>query len=218
MDQSELNRSTKERILDAAEELFSRHGYYGASIRQITKHCNVELSLARYYFGSKDELFRQAIARRADVICQAILSNLEQAEADAQGQPLSLEAIAEALVSEPLERMYGPEAGWSNYLRLLAQLGSLGERPDLLSPLSERHAPVFERFAAALQKALPECPRENIYWSLHFLHAMLGHLINDLFLMEQLSAGLCKPSDIKTAQAKLVRYAVGGFLNMAKPE
>ena len=45
---------TAERILAAAEELFSEHGYDGVSIRDITGLANVRLALAAYHFGTKE--------------------------------------------------------------------------------------------------------------------------------------------------------------------
>src|SRR3982751_3235517 len=52
--------STKERILGAAETLFARHGFAGASLRQVTAAANVNLAAVNYHFGSKDNLLDEA--------------------------------------------------------------------------------------------------------------------------------------------------------------
>src|SRR5436305_4868350 len=83
-------RTTRERILDAAEETFARQGYFAATIRGITRTAGVELSLSRYHFGSKDELFRQVVARRADAICAMLEASLAKAAA---GRSPSLRAV-----------------------------------------------------------------------------------------------------------------------------
>ena len=48
--------STKERILGAAEELFARNGFAGASLRELTSTAKVNLAAVNYHFGSKDNL------------------------------------------------------------------------------------------------------------------------------------------------------------------
>src|SRR6201996_9594014 len=57
---------TKERILGAAEELFARHGFEGASLRQLTAAAGVNLAAVNYHFGSKDRLIEEVFRRRLD--------------------------------------------------------------------------------------------------------------------------------------------------------
>ena len=52
-------RSTKERILGAAEALFATHGFAGASLRQVTAAARVNLAAVNYHFGSKDKLIEE---------------------------------------------------------------------------------------------------------------------------------------------------------------
>ena len=59
--------ATREKILDAAEELFAERGYHGVSIREIVGRAGVDLALVHYYFGPKDALFREVIERRGAV-------------------------------------------------------------------------------------------------------------------------------------------------------
>lgn len=58
--------TTKERILTAAEELFARHGFDGASLRQLTAAAGVNLAAVNYHFGSKDRLIEEVFRRRLD--------------------------------------------------------------------------------------------------------------------------------------------------------
>jgi AcrR family transcriptional regulator len=63
----------RESILDAAEALFSRHGFYGVTVRQVASEAGVDTALIHYYFGAKRELFDSVFARRAEVVNQARL-------------------------------------------------------------------------------------------------------------------------------------------------
>src|ERR1700733_7444255 len=66
----------KERILDAAERLFARHGFYGISVRDITEAAEVDVALVNYHFGSKRELFAAVFQRRAEMLNPERLARL----------------------------------------------------------------------------------------------------------------------------------------------
>ena len=55
---------TKTRILDAAEALFTEHGYEATSMRQLTAAAGANLAAVNYHFGSKEELFQAVLTRR----------------------------------------------------------------------------------------------------------------------------------------------------------
>src|SRR5258708_25484716 len=52
---------TRRRILETALDLFSAHGYEGASTRQIAEGAGVNLPAIQYYFGNKEGLYRAII-------------------------------------------------------------------------------------------------------------------------------------------------------------
>ncbi|MEU9110046.1 TetR family transcriptional regulator [Streptomyces xanthophaeus] len=52
---------TQERIRLAAREVFAERGYDKTSVRGIAKVAGVDPALVHHYFGSKDELFAEAI-------------------------------------------------------------------------------------------------------------------------------------------------------------
>ncbi|MCL9807113.1 TetR family transcriptional regulator [Flavobacterium amniphilum] len=51
-------------ILQAAERLFTRLGFDGASVRDIAKEANVNVAMISYYFGSKERLLEALIITR----------------------------------------------------------------------------------------------------------------------------------------------------------
>jgi AcrR family transcriptional regulator len=54
---SKRSLETRERILDAAERLFARNTFEGASIREIAKAAGVPVALVNFHGGSKEELY-----------------------------------------------------------------------------------------------------------------------------------------------------------------
>ena len=53
----------KQRLLKAGEEIFSLVGYRQATIRQISQRANVNVAMVTYYFGGKEELYREVLER-----------------------------------------------------------------------------------------------------------------------------------------------------------
>jgi AcrR family transcriptional regulator len=56
-----------EQILDAAEYLFSKHGLYGVTLRDVAQRVGIHTTLLHYYFEDKRNLFEAVFARRAGV-------------------------------------------------------------------------------------------------------------------------------------------------------
>jgi AcrR family transcriptional regulator len=201
--------STAERILDAAEAVFASQGYHAATIRRITAVAGVELSLSRYHFGSKDELFRQVVMRRADTCCSLLEAALDRALAE--GPAPRLEVVVEAMISPAAGRLASGDDGWRNYFRLLVGLGGLAERPDLTAPWLQRYRPVWLRYAAALQAALPGASVETVHSGLNFLQILAGHALLDIDLMRQVAGQADRPIDWPRLRRQLICHAVGGL-------
>ncbi len=51
------NKDTRSRLLQAAGEIFARHGFRKATIRQIAGRAQANVSAVRYYFGGKEGLY-----------------------------------------------------------------------------------------------------------------------------------------------------------------
>jgi TetR/AcrR family transcriptional regulator, regulator of cefoperazone and chloramphenicol sensitivity len=61
--QSALHKGeTPQRIITAAAEIFSIHGFRGARVRDIVRLAGVNLASVNYYFGGKESLYAATIA------------------------------------------------------------------------------------------------------------------------------------------------------------
>ena len=50
--------ATRERILEAALDLFGERGLTGTTVRDIAQRAKVNVAAISYHFGGKDELYR----------------------------------------------------------------------------------------------------------------------------------------------------------------
>ena len=58
---AEQRAETIEQILDAAEDLFSKHGLYGVTLKDVAKRVGVHHTLLNYYFSDKKALFAAGV-------------------------------------------------------------------------------------------------------------------------------------------------------------
>lgn len=59
---------TRSRLLLAARDLFTTHGFRGTSTRAIAAQAGCNLSLIKYYFGSKEGLLREVLRPEIDSV------------------------------------------------------------------------------------------------------------------------------------------------------
>lgn len=172
--ETKLAAPGRERLLDAAEELFAAKGYYGASMRAITGRAGVELGLANYHFGTKDELYRQVVLRRAPIMA----ADLERALVDARAEG-SLAAIYSAFARTHLMRLHDEVTGWRHYMRLAADIALKDHDERLTSGASEIYQPTLGHYIgaiAAFQRNLSHAEIERSFYLFH--RAVLSTLIH----------------------------------------
>ena len=201
-------RYGKERILDAAEQRFARHGFYGVSLREITQAARVDVALVGYHFGGKRELFTAVFERRAALLNRERLELLEAVRRAALPGAPSLEAIVNAFTQPLLERAARGGAGWKSYFALIAYVDNSPE----FGPMMTRHFdPLVGRFIAVLREALPRCPPREIYWGYQFLTGALTLTFAGNGRIDELSGGLCRAADLDSVHERLAPYVAAGL-------
>jgi AcrR family transcriptional regulator len=198
---------TRTRILDAAEELFMQHGFEGTSMRLLTTRAAVNLAAVNYHFGSKDALIEAVFRRRLDPMNAARLGALEKLETEAAGRALAPEAIIRAFVGESLRMIEDAKGGGRNFIRLLGRTYTEPAKA-IRALIGQMYAPTMERYKAALERALPQMPREELVWRMHFMFGTLSYTLAATDAV-QLIAG-CKPED--RHDARLLEDRLTAFL------
>ena len=109
--------STRERILGVAETLFARHGFAGASLRQVTTAAKVNLAAVNYHFGSKESLIEEVFRRRLDELNRHRLAALAVTQANPGRQ---LEDVLDAFIRPALEQSMDSAGGAAFVVAFLA--------------------------------------------------------------------------------------------------
>ena len=208
---SQRRRSTREQILDSAEELFSRYGFQDVMLRDVTDHVGVDPTLLHYYFKDKDDLFNEVLAARVQATSSNRLAALNAYERSANGKPTVVGVLRAYLVTDTDSR--GAEGKpFHHYGNLGAQMR---RAPDCRSEsIDSEFDPVVERLIALLSLALPDCPREDILWGFHFVSGALMLTLARSDRIDKLSGTACATSDVSAAKERLANFMAGGFKRM----
>jgi AcrR family transcriptional regulator len=190
---------TKDKILDAAEKLFGINGFDATSLRDITAFAQVNLAAVNYHFQTKDSLIEAVIARRIEPVNRKRIEMLDQA-----GENPSVEQILRAFLAPLLDLEI--EAVVPLMGRILSNPGQFVER------VYKRHLSVVaDRFCAALGRALPELPSNEVRWRLHFSIGALTHVLSWGQILPALTDGACSIRDRQALIDRAVRFLAGGF-------
>jgi AcrR family transcriptional regulator len=199
---------TRGKILDASEELFSIHGLYGVTLRDIAAKADVDTALLHYYFDTKDNIFAAVVERRAVLLIDDVNHELDRYEAEA-GETLSVEGIVAAYVRPVFRLNRSGGRAWRNYCALILRLSN---SPDWASEVISQHFdPISLRMIALLRKALPLCDETNLYWA----HQMFVRAITITNApkgrLERLSDGRCKTNDFDAMEPLIVKFTSEGI-------
>jgi AcrR family transcriptional regulator len=193
---------TREKILNAAETLFAEQPFDSVSLRDITLKAGVTLALASYHFGTKEALFEAVVARRAD-----ILGRMRQERLANLIRP-GVRELLDAFMSPLFEKAGSGEAGWGDYLRVLARLGEHERWVELLS----RHFDATARaFLAALQTALPGADRGEVARAFTFVLESMLKAVSQHGRLDKLTDGVARASDLDKAYPTLLSFVSAGL-------
>jgi len=160
------SKSTVQRILDTAVELFAEKGFEHASVRDITQAAGVNLAAINYHFGSRDELIHAVAERYLTPLCRDMERQLDDYEASST--ELSLEDLLELMIRSMLKAVEQDTQGVCLFMRLVSQ-AYLSSDDTLRSFLDRRYGSNFRRFLQQLNLKVPMLSQSEFYWRCHFL-------------------------------------------------
>jgi AcrR family transcriptional regulator len=202
-------KSPKQTLLDAAEALYAENGFDGVALREVTKRAGTNLGSVNYYFGSKEDLLGEVVARRVRPINARRLQMLEAALAKAGANPPKLEEVLDAFARPLFESTEDPQQRES--LRRMIVRIFMAADSALAHWFESEILPVGRQFGAAVARARPNLlPRQVAEGLFFFAGAMINTLASSRKL-EAISAVIGGvPHDHELLQA-LVQYGVAGF-------
>lgn len=202
---------TRERILDAAEELFAAHGFHGTSMRDVANSIECGIALVTYHFGTKDVLFSTVIKRRAAYMAHERMRALDTARTKAQGDPVSVEDIVTGYVWPFVERSAAGGRGWKNYSLFIARHAN---SPEFAKVIGEHYDPVARQYVNELERTFPNMPPMDIYYAFSFMVGAMVSIVAEPGRVEHLSHGQIKANNVEAAFKRMLPFFSAGFRSL----
>ena len=202
--------TTKDRLLDSAEQLFSKQGFSATSVRQISAAASVNLAAMNYHFGSKEKLISAVFARRLNPLNEERIGLLERCCKESEGGIPSLGESVRALVGPALRLSQDPARGGERFMLLMGRAFSEpGHGVDEL--VLRQFEGLARRFFPVFRHHLEDLTTETFFWRIHFLVGAMAHTMAASEGLRFISGGRCSLEDPEEAVDRLVDFVVAGM-------
>ena len=211
----QTKRDPRTRILDAAEDAIGELGFAGASLRHIALEARVNLAAVYYYFDSKRGLMEAVLKRRLGPLREEHLALLRKHEATANGRPLAVEKVLEAMLLPPLRLSTETPAKRRVVTQLIGRIVTEPHAPTQAVLRSQR-AEVWTAFLKAWQRSLPKVPLPELLWRMEFVWGALAVILCNPRKIELETHGACNPANIDEVLAGMIHFFSPGFHALAR--
>ena len=208
---SALQAGTKQRILDTAEHLFACEGYRGTSLRAITGKAGVNLAAVNYHFGSKRALLEEVIKRRMGPLNQVRRKRLEEIRARSltEGKRPDIRAVLTAFI-EPTILFRESERGAGDFITFIGR--SFADPDDTVRTVFHRVInPMVQLLFRTVSEALPNQPKDIIFWRLHFTIGALFHTMHIYGAMKPAFMSMTTDIDARSLVNLIIPYVTAGM-------
>lgn len=202
-------KSTRDKILDAAEIEFSTRGYEGCSLRMISDANDINLGLIYYYFEGKESLFVEAYLRRTKPLVDRRKTLLRDAKRRSGDEPVPVQEIVRCFLA-PLVEMTKEGEGPHAWIRLQGLLRS--DPSEFSRKLRGKALNASNKmFIRELQRSCPDLSKASAVWRFSAMVGGFYSLISKSARVDDLSDGKCDSSDVDTALAETIPFFVRAF-------
>lgn len=206
------SQDIKNLLLDTAERLFARKGYYGVSVRDITNAANVRNASINYHFGSKEALFAAVIERRIIPLAKARLDLLNEVNPADSDTAQSVRATVHAFAQPMFDFVATGEAGWKDYCTLVAHVSVQEHMSEAL--VAERYDRVARDFLSVFAATFPDADDYRIHCAFQFMLGATLYSVCDNKRIDGLSEGRYSSSDLARLGEPFFDYVSGGIVAM----
>jgi len=161
----------KDRLLDAAEQLFASKGFAEVSVRELAAAADVNLAAVNYHFQGKENLFHEVIIRRFSAQRDRTLGGLQAVLQQSAGRP-QVDEVIRVMVHE-----YLAGAMSNSFLTLVIRDMHSGKSGTHIHFFKEMVQPVFKSFSQALMAARPNLGQEDVSWVIASIIGQIHHFI-----------------------------------------
>ncbi|WP_333904983.1 TetR/AcrR family transcriptional regulator [Delftia acidovorans] len=202
----EPRAQARERLLQAAEQLFARHGYAGTSLRAVMALADVDTGAIHYHFRNKLGLLKALFEQRVMAVNgqrHALLQRLEQ-----QSPQPAVEDILRAFIAPALRAAHSE--GEADFNRVTA-LCSVDPDQAVREVVFAAYDEAAKRFAALLRQALPQLSQHDFQWRLECMYGAMMYIRSDNGRVSRMLGGSHRADPVEHVIDELVAFTAAGF-------
>lgn len=201
---------TRQRLLEAAEELFSDQGFDRVSVRDITDRAKANVAAVNYHFGSREGLVEQVMARYIDPINEERLARLDVMEKKAGKAAVPLEEVLDAFVRPFATQVRKSELSERLFFKLMGRVCG-DQAAKLPAGVEAGFVKMLARFQRAFARSLPGMPEEELIWRIHFTVGAMIHTMAHAETLHRFTHGASGDPTMEQILSRFIRYAVAGM-------
>jgi len=199
--------NARERILNAATEIFLNGGFDSVSVREITEAAEVNVALVNYYFGSKRNLYLEVLRNKFSAIAAMKCTRLQ--EKLANHSELSLQLVLTAYVELYLGSDQSMQATQQFHKLIARQLAEDEDAMELL--LNELVVPIHQSLKKTIRQLMPDADQNK-------LSLCIGSITGQIFHFQRFPSAfktlivLPENANLREEVAKhIVEFSLKGF-------
>ena len=208
---SEAN--ARNRLLDAAEELFAKKGFDSTSSRAITRRAECNVAAINYYFGGKDNLYIEVFSHRMKQMRDIRIESINRVMEDGSGN-ISLSGLLDVFARAFLEPFVDEQNG-PRLMKLMVR-EMLDSRLRRGMFFEETILPVLTVLQRAVSEICPDMEQDKI---VQCMQSVVAQLLHTVFAQEMIAnAGNVEPLifDVDRTVDHIVAFSTAGISCYAK--
>ena len=200
------SRATRQRLLEAALEVFARDGFRGATIERICRRAGANIAAAHYHFGDKQKLYA-AVFTHAERVAQADTSR-EAALAGTAAQRLH------AVVASFLRRLLDP--GRPAWMAQLLAHELIDPTPALDRLVRRRMRANHEQIGGIIRELAPDAPADAVRRATLSVIAQCVFYRNSAAIVSRLYPDLEPSREIDRIADHVTQFSLAGIRTLGK--
>lgn len=202
-------KSVKDRLVDAAEELFCERGFKGTSIRDIAASAGCNIASVNYYFGSKEKLYEEVWHRHLIPMRDGRIASINKVMSQTETSP-DLEGLLRSFADTFVGSMVD-SSSMSRLSMLMAREYIDSHLPTNMF-VEEVMMPTITAMNGALVKTCPNLDESKILPVVFSIVGQLVHLVHVKTMFEQGGDDLdLPPFDYHEILDHIVEFSAAGI-------
>ena len=198
--------ATRQRLLDAALEVFARDGFRGATIERICKKAGANIAAAHYHFGDKRKLYAAVFE---------VAERQAQADRPAQTEPTGPpEARLHTVVAAFLRRLLDP--GRPAWMAQLLAHELIDPTPALDRLVRRRMRANHDQIAGIIRELAPGASTEAVRLATLSVVAQCVFYRNSAAIVSRLYPELDAAREIDRLADHVTRFSLAGITSLAQ--